>query len=327
MYDGLQFDAGRLQLYRGSAAGLLSTATWEIEGDSSGAWFGQVLAPLGDVDGDEFFDLGVSAPGSGSDYAGAGVVHVYRSNRLSRPLLIPEQERFDGSTIGLLGFSEDNNDFRLKVRVPVPPGSSKMRLQWQAEYPTYPLDDSPVKSGSIHNVQRPYGANGLNWIELTESVNKPLARNLVRWRVRVVTGLPAQPYTKWFSHPGITTNEPSLRFGYPPTIPAPPNDTIPPPQVEPVQYSLYFNPAYPNPFKASTRMQFTLPDRGMVDIKIYNIAGELVKRISSGERQDGPHSVTWDGRAESGQRVASGIYLARFEYHNQVIMRKLVLIR
>ena len=56
-------------------------------------------------------------------------------------------------------------------------------------------------------------------------------------------------------------------------------------------------------------INYQLPKTGQVSLKIYNISGQLVKTLVNREQGAGSYSVQWDGRDESGQAVANGVYL------------------
>jgi hypothetical protein len=60
-YDGGQTDAGRACVYHGGGDGLMTSATWQTEGDLTSAWMGYAVASAGDVNGDGLGDLAVSA--------------------------------------------------------------------------------------------------------------------------------------------------------------------------------------------------------------------------------------------------------------------------
>jgi hypothetical protein len=63
---------------------------------------------------------------------------------------------------------------------------------------------------------------------------------------------------------------------------------------------------YPNPFEVGetlpARLRFTLGQRA--EVRIYNVAGELVRFLQQTEFDDG-----WDGRNDFGTLVASGVYI------------------
>jgi hypothetical protein len=65
---------------------------------------------------------------------------------------------------------------------------------------------------------------------------------------------------------------------------------------------------FPNPFNPSTTISFYLVQGGNTSIKIYNLNGQLIKNLVSGEQGIGEHTVIWDGKNESGQNVSSGVY-------------------
>ncbi len=75
------------------------------------------------------------------------------------------------------------------------------------------------------------------------------------------------------------------------------------------EYELAQN--YPNPFNPSTVIKFALPQAGRVQLHIYNSAGQLVRTLANNELAQGWHELTWDGRDQNGQVVATGVYLYR----------------
>jgi hypothetical protein len=65
----------------------------------------------------------------------------------------------------------------------------------------------------------------------------------------------------------------------------------------------------PNPFNPLTTIRYALREDTRVAIRVYNVAGKLVKTLVDGEEPAGFRSVVWDGTDDSGLKVASGIYL------------------
>ncbi|NIO29192.1 MAG: T9SS type A sorting domain-containing protein [Candidatus Latescibacteria bacterium] len=84
---------------------------------------------------------------------------------------------------------------------------------------------------------------------------------------------------------------------------------------------------YPNPFNPSTVISFRLGQRKHVDMKIYDIAGRLVRTLINEELAAGPHRITWDGRNDKGARTASGIYFYKLSVAHKVVTGKLALIK
>jgi len=67
---------------------------------------------------------------------------------------------------------------------------------------------------------------------------------------------------------------------------------------------------YPNPFNPTTTFSFTLPQKGNVELSVYNIKGQKVKTIISACLTNGSFTVSWNGRDETGSLIASGEYFA-----------------
>ncbi len=84
---------------------------------------------------------------------------------------------------------------------------------------------------------------------------------------------------------------------------------------------------YPNPFNPATTIRYSLKDRGSVSLRIYNVAGQLVRALVDGVEDAGPHKVVWDGRNNEGIRAASGIYFYRLDTAGFTATRKMALLR
>jgi len=93
----------------------------------------------------------------------------------------------------------------------------------------------------------------------------------------------------------------------------------------PISFSLKQN--YPNPFRAKTDIQFILPKSTQVSIKIYDVAGRLVKTLVDGEKSAGSHKAYWDGTDQHAQRVSTGIYFCKFSAGDFNTVKKMILLR
>ncbi|MGQ0721710.1 MAG: FG-GAP-like repeat-containing protein [Candidatus Eiseniibacteriota bacterium] len=76
-YDAGQSSEGRAFVYHGSAAGPAPAASWTAEPDLALAFFGQTVAPAGDVNGDGFADVVVGAANFAASFTGEGRAFVY----------------------------------------------------------------------------------------------------------------------------------------------------------------------------------------------------------------------------------------------------------
>ena len=82
----------------------------------------------------------------------------------------------------------------------------------------------------------------------------------------------------------------------------------------PDAYALQQN--YPNPFNPTTSIAYTVKDPGPVQVRVFNIRGQLVRELANGVQSAGPHSVMWDGCDANGLQVPSGTYLCSMEAGN-----------
>ena len=83
----------------------------------------------------------------------------------------------------------------------------------------------------------------------------------------------------------------------------------------------------PNPFRATTSLQFSIPEESPVSLAIYNIAGRKVAELLNRSLPAGSHTVRWDGRDASGRAVASGVYLYRLQAGGESATKEMVLRR
>ncbi len=72
-------------------------------------------------------------------------------------------------------------------------------------------------------------------------------------------------------------------------------------------------PNYPNPFNPETVIPYRLAHAGPVQLTIYNVLGQPMRRLMSRVQEAGDHIARWDGRTDGGQGVAAGVYFAVFE--------------
>ncbi|RJQ57265.1 MAG: T9SS C-terminal target domain-containing protein [Stygiobacter sp.] len=79
---------------------------------------------------------------------------------------------------------------------------------------------------------------------------------------------------------------------------------------------------YPNPFNPSTRISFTLKERGKVSLKVYDILGKEVANLADGFFESGKHVTAFDG-----SNLASGVYFYRLVTPNATISKKMMLMK
>ena len=86
-------------------------------------------------------------------------------------------------------------------------------------------------------------------------------------------------------------------------------------------------PPRPVPATGPLRLAWVQPARGQVTLRIHDVAGRIVRTVAAGSLPAGEHEVIWDAKDGAGLHVASGVYFARFEYEDRVLVRKLVVLR
>ncbi len=69
--------------------------------------------------------------------------------------------------------------------------------------------------------------------------------------------------------------------------------------------------ATPNPFNPTTRVTFTMPSAGPVEVSVFDLCGRRVRRLHAGILGAGAHAFDWRGTDEAGRAVAAGTYLVR----------------
>lgn len=86
-------------------------------------------------------------------------------------------------------------------------------------------------------------------------------------------------------------------------------------------------PGYPNPFNASTRIAYQLPDPVEVHLTVFNALGQQIRLLVRGRQQAGNHQVNWNGEDDSGRAVSSGVYFFRLQSGSFAQTRQMLLLR
>jgi len=84
---------------------------------------------------------------------------------------------------------------------------------------------------------------------------------------------------------------------------------------------------YPNPFNPTTTISFSLPADQNIEIQIFNLKGQKVRKLIKGEFTSGEHSAVWDGKDDKGKTVSSGLYFYKLRTTEQVISKKMLLLK
>ena len=84
---------------------------------------------------------------------------------------------------------------------------------------------------------------------------------------------------------------------------------------------------YPNPFNPVTRLDYLLPRRSDVSIRIYNMLGQEIITLLEQEQSYGEYSILWNGLDRSGKQVASGVYFTELKAGSIRRVTKMLLLK
>lgn len=86
----------------------------------------------------------------------------------------------------------------------------------------------------------------------------------------------------------------------------------------------------PNPFNPSTRLNYRLPEPGLVNLVVYDARGHRIRTLVSGQKAGGDFAASWNGRDDQGRAQSGGVYIFVLDFHGLSksgrISRKAVLI-
>ncbi|MBW6514877.1 MAG: choice-of-anchor J domain-containing protein, partial [Candidatus Syntrophosphaera sp.] len=84
---------------------------------------------------------------------------------------------------------------------------------------------------------------------------------------------------------------------------------------------------FPNPFNPHTQIRYSLERSGEVEIDIYNVRGQVVRRFAMSHDGPGYFNQLWDGRDARGREVASGVYLYRMRTAGFEALKRMFLMK
>lgn len=84
--------------------------------------------------------------------------------------------------------------------------------------------------------------------------------------------------------------------------------------------------ALPNPFRASTEVDFALTREGQARLAVFDLGGRRVRSLVQGTQSPGLYHVHWDGTSDDGQHLAAGVYFFRLDTETRHTTRRVVLL-
>lgn len=98
-------------------------------------------------------------------------------------------------------------------------------------------------------------------------------------------------------------------------------------QTTPNAPSLQVSPSFPNPVRAGTNFEFSIPTLGNVNISIFDSKGEVVRQIEMPNCTTSQNQVAWDGLDDRGMPVPTGAYFYEVRFGNEVQTKEMVVIK
>ncbi len=84
---------------------------------------------------------------------------------------------------------------------------------------------------------------------------------------------------------------------------------------------------YPNPFNPDVNIRFSLPHSAHVEIDVYNVVGQKVKKLVNDMMDAGKHSIVWHGDTNEGKTSSSGVYFFVLKTGDQKYVKRAVMIK
>jgi len=84
---------------------------------------------------------------------------------------------------------------------------------------------------------------------------------------------------------------------------------------------------YPNPFNPKTTIEYQVIKNAQVQLTIYDINGKTVNTIVSEYKTAGNYSTHWNGKNHLGEFVPSGIYFITMNSSNEIVTKRILLLK
>ena len=93
----------------------------------------------------------------------------------------------------------------------------------------------------------------------------------------------------------------------------------------PTRFALEQN--FPNPFNPVTTLRYTVPEQELVNISVYDMRGNLVKKMVNTSQSPGIKTVRWDATDSQGNTVSAGVYLYKIQAGTFSQTKKMILLK
>lgn len=330
--DGGAAYAGRAYIFSGNSGSLIRTL--QSPNPEINGYFGWAVSDVGDVDSDGYDDVVVGAHCEDGGAPDAGRAYIFSGNGDLLYILQsanPESAGYFGCSVS--GSGDMNNDGFPEIIVGA-----------------YKEDGGATDAGRVYvfsGIEVPVELNSfaaavengkvvLTWSTLSEKDNFGFhvyrsmaeARNYRRITHVMIPGAGNSTVGHDYNYTDRSVEGGATYFYMLADIDSRGRETLHGPAsvtVLPGEYSLTGN--HPNPFSETTTLKLILNAGGQVRLRIYNLAGELIKTLADRELKAGVQEISWDGRDDAGRLVAPGTYTCIVEFGGLEQSQKMILIR
>ena len=87
------------------------------------------------------------------------------------------------------------------------------------------------------------------------------------------------------------------------------------------------NQNYPNPFNPVTTLEYELPKKGLVNITIYDMLGNVINHLVNEVQSSGYKAIQWNATDNQGRPVSAGVYLYTIEAGEFRQTKKMILLK
>jgi hypothetical protein len=307
-------EQGKAYLYLGPLSS--TTPAWQASGGAPTAFLGFAVGNLGDLNGDGWPELGVSAPLIDTSFGQDGEMRVYLGAKGYG------RNRFSGlrrlTTDGIVPLTglADATVVKSFHRSRSAAGRVRVKTEWRMESV---LTGPATLTGMDPSWERTDVPNGNlgSTLDRTRIHSALEMGHVYLWRLRTRAHNPYFPTTPWHTPTRNARTEGDFRTFLQTTGVA---------ETKFPAGKLILS-AHPNPARGPSAMEFALPEAGRARVDVVDVLGRIVRRLMDGEAPAGRQSVSWDGMDEAGSPAAAGVYFYRLEAGKLRDARKILQIR
>lgn len=98
-------------------------------------------------------------------------------------------------------------------------------------------------------------------------------------------------------------------------------------ETDKIPYNLELSQNYPNPFNPETIIRYSLPEKGHVRLKLFDVLGREIRTLIDEYRTSGVYSYRFSLNALPDKNLPNGIYYYQLTFDNKTITKKMLLLK